>query len=473
MALRTCIETLRESQTQGASKMVPYRESKLTHLFKTFFEGEGRIRMIVCINPRADDYDETTHVMRFAEMTQDVLITRPTPVSTPTLLGLKSGRGNIYREAIKRAKEQGVPVSEVLAPAVYSLGPEFPQLIVHTSDDESIYINLIEFLSNRMARRNSFAQDLVRRQEDFRKNLMDVDKENIQLKQEKTILQMDLDAREQQVRSLERKLSASEQTVEILQKQLSDAKNEVEAAKFQMSTKDKILSEQEKEVQHVKLKMQEKLALEKDRMRRMMEKRLAAKQAELERKMCITDEKFRQLREILNADDWEYYGDIWGAAAGPTPSSATSTSTYESTKPETRSYKRRKSSLEEPSVPETRFPKAKSALDFVSGAGKQSASTFQVDTDYTSGKENKPPSTSQKSVAVANPRHRRSQSTSGDVWIEHKPVGNLELNTVLQPTMRKKKSVSKLEIKDVVKSDVSKYVLEHQEQDSQGEVETQ
>lgn len=39
--------------------------------------------------------------------------------------------------------------------------------------------------------------------------------------------------------------------------------------------------------------------------------------------------------------------------------------------------------------------------------------------------------------------------------------------------MKKKKSVSKLEVKDVVKSDVSKYVLQHQEQDSQGEVETQ
>lgn len=45
--------------------------------------------------------------MRFAEMTQDVMISRPTPVSTPNILGLKSGRGNIYREAIKKAKEQG------------------------------------------------------------------------------------------------------------------------------------------------------------------------------------------------------------------------------------------------------------------------------------------------------------------------------------------------------------------------------
>lgn len=59
MTLRTCLEILRENQSQGTNKMVPYRESKLTLLFKNYFDGEGQVRMIVCVNPRADDYDET------------------------------------------------------------------------------------------------------------------------------------------------------------------------------------------------------------------------------------------------------------------------------------------------------------------------------------------------------------------------------------------------------------------------------
>lgn len=59
MTLRSCLEILRENQNQGTSKMVPYRDSKLTHLFKNYFDGEGQVRMIVCVNPRADDYDET------------------------------------------------------------------------------------------------------------------------------------------------------------------------------------------------------------------------------------------------------------------------------------------------------------------------------------------------------------------------------------------------------------------------------
>lgn len=101
MTLRTCIEVLRENQMCGTNKvhvlsfshlldlfltfvggggggcggfffsihcsfravvffqMVPYRDSKVTHLFKNYFDGEGKVRMIVCVNPNADDYEET------------------------------------------------------------------------------------------------------------------------------------------------------------------------------------------------------------------------------------------------------------------------------------------------------------------------------------------------------------------------------------------------------------------------------
>ena len=43
MVLRTCMETLRDNQTSGTSKIVPFRDSKLTHLFKNFFDGEGKV----------------------------------------------------------------------------------------------------------------------------------------------------------------------------------------------------------------------------------------------------------------------------------------------------------------------------------------------------------------------------------------------------------------------------------------------
>jgi kinesin family member 23 len=39
--------------------MVPYRDSKLTLLFKNYFEGNGKIKMILCINPSQVEFDET------------------------------------------------------------------------------------------------------------------------------------------------------------------------------------------------------------------------------------------------------------------------------------------------------------------------------------------------------------------------------------------------------------------------------
>lgn len=60
MTLRTCLEMLRENQSSnGPAKKVPYRDAKITHLFKSYFDGEGLVRMVVCINPRAEDFDET------------------------------------------------------------------------------------------------------------------------------------------------------------------------------------------------------------------------------------------------------------------------------------------------------------------------------------------------------------------------------------------------------------------------------
>ena len=47
-------------------QMVPYRDSRLTHLFKNYFDGEGKVRMIVCVNPRQDEYDETIVSVRLA-----------------------------------------------------------------------------------------------------------------------------------------------------------------------------------------------------------------------------------------------------------------------------------------------------------------------------------------------------------------------------------------------------------------------
>jgi len=65
MELHNCTKVLQDnlaSPSGYARKMVPYRDSKLTILFKKFFEGSGRIKMILCVN-----------LLIFSELVKDVL----------------------------------------------------------------------------------------------------------------------------------------------------------------------------------------------------------------------------------------------------------------------------------------------------------------------------------------------------------------------------------------------------------------
>ncbi|KAI8640459.1 kinesin motor domain-containing protein [Parasitella parasitica] len=76
MVLGQCMETLRLNQMKSAigkkSAMVPYRHSKLTELFKSSFEGDGKAVMVVNVNPFDTGFDENSHVMKFAAVAKDV-----------------------------------------------------------------------------------------------------------------------------------------------------------------------------------------------------------------------------------------------------------------------------------------------------------------------------------------------------------------------------------------------------------------
>uniref|UniRef100_A0A914PA13 Kinesin-like protein n=1 Tax=Panagrolaimus davidi TaxID=227884 RepID=A0A914PA13_9BILA len=72
LTLRQCMERLRDNQRTQQHLPVPYRDTKLTYLFKTYFEGFGRIRMIVCVNPQSTDFEENLHVMAFAKASREI-----------------------------------------------------------------------------------------------------------------------------------------------------------------------------------------------------------------------------------------------------------------------------------------------------------------------------------------------------------------------------------------------------------------
>ena len=72
MTLRRCIDGLRKNQRGGANEQIPYRSSKITHLFRNFFEVLGGVKLVICINPCASEFDENLNVLQFAEAAQSI-----------------------------------------------------------------------------------------------------------------------------------------------------------------------------------------------------------------------------------------------------------------------------------------------------------------------------------------------------------------------------------------------------------------
>jgi hypothetical protein len=69
MTLMRCLNTIKEnSRHGGSSSIVPFRESKLTHIFMSHLTSSSAARtaIMVNVNPGKDDFDETQHVLAYA-----------------------------------------------------------------------------------------------------------------------------------------------------------------------------------------------------------------------------------------------------------------------------------------------------------------------------------------------------------------------------------------------------------------------
>lgn len=74
LTLGKCINALKNSEKSKFQQHVPFRESKLTHYFQSFFNGKGKICMIVNISQCFFAYDETLNVLKFSAIAQKVYV---------------------------------------------------------------------------------------------------------------------------------------------------------------------------------------------------------------------------------------------------------------------------------------------------------------------------------------------------------------------------------------------------------------
>lgn len=448
MGLRNCIEILRENQRTGVNKMVPYRDNKLTHLFKSYFEGEGKIRMIICVNPRSEDYDETLHVMKFAELSQDVMIARAGEI--------------LFRKRETLPKYSDLKGLDFATSATF--GPIFPNNHFIDPNDEKVIPDWLECLHARKENRDGKMEQLRRMQLDFRQNLMDVEKENMFLKQQVTVLNMDLEAREQQVKGYEDRFSQADRITETQARRIHGLESQIRSLENEKEEKERLLSQVELEKERIKTKTRDRLDSEKERIKRIFEGLLAEKQAQLEREQCLSQEKMHLVREILNADNtnWEILRDH---REGLLPSHNNPIQGKLQTPPPVQYKPNFK-------TPVQQTPRASSFHPGKIGTPVTIMSEMKTNTDGSNQSGlNSNFSSPCNAPPVINPRHLRSLSSGNEKWIDHRPAGTLNLGTVLRPKIKNKKSLSNLKSATVLK-DASKYALTHHNATANGEVET-
>ncbi|KAF5331539.1 hypothetical protein D9611_007645 [Ephemerocybe angulata] len=108
LALGNCINALCENG--GATRHVPYRNSKLTRLLKFSLGGNCKTVMIVCVAPTSNHFDDTHNTLIYAERATKI----KTRIITRNILNVDRHVGQ-YVEAINRLNSEIKELKEKLA----------------------------------------------------------------------------------------------------------------------------------------------------------------------------------------------------------------------------------------------------------------------------------------------------------------------------------------------------------------------
>ncbi|XP_073327386.1 kinesin-like protein KIF23 isoform X2 [Pagrus major] len=421
--LRTCIEILRENQMCGTNRMVPYRDSKVTHLFKNYFDGEGKVKMVVCVNPKADDYEETLLVMRFAEMTQEVEVARP--VDRP-ICGFTPGRrhrNQAFKEELSRKlDERGGPVDRdvpsVISHLVQNL-PPLPSCELTDPHDDITLPRLIEALQHRHRIRQMMIDEYSQAANMMKAMLQDLDgnlisKDNFIHEQTGKLVEKDkvIQTNKAELERLEKRTKMQEHKIDILQKTTKIYEDDKRSLRQELETREQRLHRELTDKKRIEQRMHGVVSDTKYKWEKECDRRVNAMQLEMQNKLWVKDEKLKQLKAIV-----------------------TESRTPGRPDPPPRQTQPKRPSREE------RLP------------AKRSASPSPVPTSMP-----------------VRPLHRRSRSAGGEKWVDHKPTSSMDLGTVLQPVIPNSIQVSAPSEKALSKCD--RYVLTHQEVASDGEIQT-
>ncbi|CAG9826543.1 unnamed protein product [Diabrotica balteata] len=281
MTLRTCLEILRENQlNKGSIKLVPYRDSRLTHLFKNYFEGVGSVQMIVCVNPAIDNLEENLHVMKFAEITQDIKILRTEPKSIQ-----KSVRKVIVKKSPIKAT-QDFPVFKFDLNNVDNCGTAINNVLKALSDDNSKTKDLDTKIFNKS--------------KELRKCLVDVFEENLHTSTEINNYKILLQRQKNKTRNLETKIMQ----LDAERKKILQTNKEFET--IIQTIQNRVDEKQCKINQNIleKTNDKEKMALGTDKMKQELDKKLKQQRNILSHSLLIKEAVLNNVRKALETENF-------------------------------------------------------------------------------------------------------------------------------------------------------------------------
>lgn len=406
MCLRSCLEVLRENQFTGSNKIVPYRDSRLTFLFKNFFEGYGKVEMIVCVNPSINDYEENLQVMKFAEMTQDIKIKKNEQKVTP-----------ICRKTPKKLfnNAPGTPASasKIKASSAFTL-PKIPDFSFNPDNFDEMGEKIEQIgkvLKLRTTRMENYFSELNNKEKHFRKRLCGLNDGNVLNISEMKSLKALLKKTKDETCNLKNKIVDLETVNDSLACKNDEYQDIIRSLKQTIDEKDLKINQKILEKEKVK----QKFVIANEKMSQELDSKLRKQREHLQASMKAKDNKLKRVREILESDE-------------------------------------ARTDIEYQEKEETESPPCEI----------QQVSSPPICDIQTSNRRN-----------VQTPaRHRRSRS-AGEVWLEHNSIKPVPLGTVLQPSVKKRKSLTKLKkASDITNPNQSKYCLIAQDQDTEGEIET-
>ncbi|KAM7537492.1 hypothetical protein Aperf_G00000070362 [Anoplocephala perfoliata] len=450
MTLRQCIDVLRTNQASKLlnnptvqQQIVPYRDCKLTRIFKSFFDGCGQVAMLVCVHPNLRAISETMQVLQFAVSSQQVSTVIPaTPVNLDNGFSARSSGNSADLATINDSILEAIVKIESLDTRIL----ETTSFITSTDLDE--YIS------------TCFGCDPVKGRRGSRPSHGSCgDTQHASACPLLSILQKRADER-QQIRELLSRFTAKfdlfldgvvRRAETDSNRALLDALEKSKVENLQMDSKIRCL---ENEVTRLRtLRSHERNEYDRELSESKAQIKKLKNQLTSLQLTCSTPRTRRDHRDSNSSTGTT--GDA-GSSRYNLRRAAGIPSTTNRVAVLSRQWESRVAKQMQDATP-MRFRRKDKE-------GRLSMSRCRTEMALAEV-SNRPP--------AMNPRHRRSRSVGDDqsIWLEHKEDHPAPLGTILSPTgINVRKSATKINLEDTLKA--TNYVLHHQTATPEGNVET-